>query len=213
MEESKAFGLYKRLREYVSLPEKSICVLHLAEPRTPCPQSKYFCGTVSKKPVLDFDSVKELFCHQEETDTLWPSVDAVLYKDELFLFVEIKGWRNFDTFQVRTEDSQEEVRIKAENQAFKFNLKQKVEKSMDICRSISGDELLFDSIPLIYVLITDIETILDPLVRFRAQLSVLSYKAVNIPIYTDVSLRELNQVGMTVRYLTCRKFDDFYDSL
>ena len=209
----KAERLFELLQQYGKKPPTTLCRLHLAEPRIPCPQSKYFCGKESGKDVVDFDAVKELYCRKENIHPTWQSVDAVLSKDEIFLFVEIKGWRNFDIFQLKDEGSEEDKKNMVAAQTKSFKLKEKIDCSVKICQSLSKNEKLFEQIPTMYVLVTDVETVVDPLVRLRAQLGVLAYKAVNIPLYTKASLKELNALGMNVRYKSCREFDSFFDSL
>lgn len=213
MEETAAQHLFEQIREYASLPYTSICMLHYAEPKTPCPHSRFFCGKESVKPAVNFDAVKEEFCNREKIKDLWSSVDAVLYKNNIFLFVEIKSWQNFDRHHVNVGDSPEEVRKKADQQAKKFNLKLKIDSSIEICRNISKDPDLFAEMPTVYVLVTDVDTVPDPLVRFRARLGILSYNAMNIPSYTRASFNAIKATGMNVRYVNCRNFDSFFDSL
>lgn len=209
---SGARRLYEQVGKYAILSPTTICWLHEAEPKKPCPTSAFFCGSESKIPVLNFDAVKEAFCHKTKTTSV-PSVDAVLYKDTRFLFVEIKSWQNFERYQIDSSDSPATIRQKIADKATGFKLKSKVEKSMEICRSIANDEHLFEKMPVTYVLVTDVDTVADPLARFRSRLRVLAYKSVFIPLYSSASLTQLSTVGMDVRYVFCRKFDYFYDSL
>lgn len=213
MEETAAQHLFELIREYASLSNTSICMLHNAEPKTPCPQSKFFCGKESIISAVNFDAVKDVFCNRNKLKTLLPSVDAVLYKKELFIFVEIKGWQNFDRYYVEVEDSPSEIQIKADKQAKKFNLKLKIDSSIEICKNISKDPDIFTGMPMVYVLVTDVDTVLDPLVRFRARLGILSYNAINIPFYTSASNKAIKATGMNIRYQNCRNFDKFFDSL
>lgn len=204
--------LYEQVGKYASLSPTTICWLHEAEPKKPCPTSAFFCGTESMIPALNFDAVKEAFCHKTKTPSV-SSVDAVLYKDNRFLFVEIKSWQNFERHQITAGDSPATIRRKIDDKATGFKLKPKVEKSMEICRSIANDEHLFDKMPVTYVLVTDVDTVADPLVRFKSRLRALAYKSVFIPLFSSASLAQLSTVGMDVRYVFCRKFDFFYDSL
>lgn len=213
MDTPKAFQLYDSLRSYASLSETSICMLHYAEPRTPCPQSSFFCGKESDKKAINFDAVKEHYCQQKKIKSVWASVDSVLTKDETFIFLEIKSWRNFDHYQLTPGDSPDVVKKKVEEKAKGFKLKEKIDKSILICEDVSGDEHLFDDLPVVYILVTDVDTIVTPLLRFRARLGILSYKAVNVPLYTRAAEAELKTTGMPVRYVYCRDFDSLYDSL
>ena len=204
--------LYERVGTFASLSSTTICWLHEAEPKKPCPASSFFCGTESKIPALNFDAVKEAYCNKTRTPSM-PSVDAVLFKDKRFLFVEIKSWQNFERYQIKPGDSQATIQQKIADKATGFKLKPKVEKSMEICERISKDEHLFEKMPVTYVLVTDVDTVADPLARFRSRLRALAYKSVFIPLFSSASMAQLSTVGMDVRYVFCRKFDNFYESL
>lgn len=141
------------------------------------------------------------------------SVDAVMQKSGLFLFVEIKSWKNFEKYQISVTDSEALRKRKIEEKAKKFKLKKKVEESMIICCEVSKDKRLFDKMRVVYVLMTDIDTVVDPMDRFRARLGSLSYKAVNMLHFNDASMSELKKVGMDARYVYCQKFDEFYASV
>lgn len=207
-----AYWLFERLRRYASLSATSICMLHNAEKRVPCPKSSYFCGNESQKSVINFDAVKEAFCKNNRIGA-WSSVDAVTYKDKQFIFVEIKSWQNFERYQIKDSDSPEEKKEKIEKKAKGFNLKKKIEQSFQICKDISHDEHLFEKIPVIYILVTDVDTVAEPMKRFRARMGVLSYKSQNIPLYNKFSTAQLYSLGMNVRYVFCQKFDELYDGL
>lgn len=209
---SVACRLYEQVGKYASLSPTTICGLHEAEPKKPCPSSAFFCGAESKIPALNFDAVKKVFCNKTKTPSL-PSVDAVMYKDNRFLFVEIKSWQNFERFQIKPGDNQATIKQKITGKATGFKLKPKVEKSMAICKSICKDEHLFEKMLVTYVLVTDVDTVADPLARFRGRLRALAYKSVFIPLFSSASLAQLSTVGMDVRYVFCRKFDNFYESL
>ena len=209
---SAAHKLFVRVGKYASLSPTTICWLHEAEPKKPCPTTASYCGAESKIPALNFDAVKETYCNKTKTPSV-PSVDAVLYKGNRFLFVEIKSWQNFERYQIKSGDSQSTIQHKVTQKAAGFKLKPKVEMSMEICKSISKDYHLFEKMPVTYVLVTDVDTIVDPLVRFRSRLRALAYKSVFIPLYSSASMAQLLTVGMDVRYVFCRKFDNFYDSL
>lgn len=209
---SQSFRLYQRLKHYAALQPSTVCMLHKAEPDTPCPQSRVFCGTKSKYEAINFDAVKERYCVQKQISSL-ASVDAVMYKSDLFLFVEIKSWKNFEKYHIKSTDSETVRKHKIEQKAKKFKLKKKVEESMIICSGVSKDCHLFDKMRVLYVLMTDIDTVVDPMDRFRARLGTLSYKSVNMLHFNDASMSELRAVGMDARYVYCRKFDEFYSGL
>lgn len=208
----QSYRLYQRLKHYASLQPTTVCMLHEAAPGISCPQSSVFCGTESHNSAINFDAVKEYYCRQRHIRSM-ASVDAVMHKSDLFLFVEIKSWKNFEQYQIKPTDSEAVRKQKIEDKAKKFKLKKKVESSMAICSELSKDTHLFDNMRVLYVLMTDIDTVVDPMDRFRARLGSLSYKAVNMLHFNDASMSELKTVGMDVRYVFCRKFDDFYNEL
>lgn len=209
---SQSFRLYQRLKRYASLQPTTVCMLHEAESGKPCPQSIYFCGSVSEYPAINFDAVKNCYCAQKQISSL-SSVDAVMQKKELFLLIEIKSWKNFEKYQIKATDSEVLRKQKIEEKAKKFKLKKKVEESMAICCEVSRDNRLFNKMRVMYVLMTDIDTVVDPMDRFRARLGSLSYKAVNMLHFNDASMAELKKVGMEARYVYCQKFDEFYASI
>ena len=204
-----SYRLYQRLKHYASLQKTTVCMLHEAEPGTPCPQSRVFCGTESRNSAINFDVVKEHYCAENRISSM-ASVDAVMHKSDLFLFVEIKSWKNFELYQIMSTDSEAVRKQKIEDKAKKFKLKKKVEDSMTICCEVSKDKQLFNKMRVLYVLLTDIDTVVDPMDRFRARLGTLSYTAVNLMHFYDASLAELKTVGMDARYVYCRQFDKFY---
>ena len=209
---TKANMLFDRLRGYASLTPTTLCMLHEPENKTPCPRSRFFCGTDSTIPAINFDKVKETYCNKAKI-TYFPSVDAVMFKEERFLFVEIKSWQNFERYQIKPGDSPAIIQKKIEDKAKGFKLKPKVEKSMKICQVLSQDEHLFDKMPVTYVLVTDVNTVADPLARFKGRLLTLAYKSVYIPLFSSASTAQLATVGMDVRYVFCREFDAFYAKL
>lgn len=207
-----SYRLFQHLKHYASLQTTTVCMLHEAEPGSPCPQSRVFCGAESCNSAINFDAVKEYYCAQNRISSM-ASVDAVMYKSDLFLFVEIKSWKNFEQYKIKPTDSEAVRKQKIEEKAKKFKLKKKVEESMTICTNLSKDKHLFDKMRVLYVLMTDIDTVVDPLDRFRARLGSLSYKAVNMLHFNDASMAELKTVGMDARYVFCRQFDKFYAEL
>lgn len=205
--------LYDIVCSYISTKATSICRLHNAFPRTPCPLSPSFCGVESIIPVINFDEVKDTFCHRNREHRQLKSVDAVTYKKDIFLFVEIKSWQNFEDHQILRNDSPEVIRQKITRKASDFNLKRKIDDSMVICKELTKCNKLFNKVPVIYVLVTDVNDVVDPLARLRGWLNVLAYNSKNIPYYRQASEHELNTINMPTRYQPCRGFDKFYDSL
>lgn len=207
-----AHRLYDALSLFVQIESTSLCMLHNAAPRIPCPHSTHFCGNESKVPVLNFDAVKDEFCRRRGNRQL-KSVDAVTYKGGQFLFIEIKSWQNFEANQIKKRDSPAVVQQKIERQASDFKLKEKVVDSIKICTDLTKCSKLFGKFPVMYVLVTDVNDIVDPLARLKGWLNVLSYNSVRIPDFKRATEKELHSTGMITRYQPCREFDVFFDSL
>lgn len=210
---TNAESLFDTLQHYANLSTTTVCRQHFAEPHTPCPQSKYFCGTESKQRAINFDAVKVTYCKRNSIHDPMASVDAVLYKGNTFLLVEIKGWQNFDRRQIKKNDSTDQIKDKADKQAEKYKLKSKIEDSIEICRKLSEDTQVFDKMDVVYILLTDVPTITDPLRRIKVNLNVLSYKTENINMYISAALSEIQRTNLPIRYKHCQEFDDFYNSL
>lgn len=212
MEETQAKHLFDGLQQFASLSQTSICMLHLAEPGLPCPRSKYYCGNESVTLVINFDAVKEVYCQKYDIKDKWPSVDAVSLKDDLFLLIEIKSWQNFIRFQMKKNDNLQSIQTKIEKQVQHFKLQSKIDKSIEICKNVMSDSNLFVKVPSTYVLVTDIDTVQNPMDRFRAQLGVLSYNSVKY-LLNVASTDAMNATDLKVRYVRCKEFDKFYESL
>ncbi|MBR4267891.1 MAG: hypothetical protein IKQ46_17780 [Bacteroidales bacterium] len=176
-----AATLYSQIKVFANLDETTICHLHKSKPKVSCiNDTKIGCENPSKTNVLDFDAVKVLYCIQNKIAPQLDSVDAITHNQQIILFVEIKSNKNFLQHQLKNTDTTDIVNKKIDRQVTKYNLKDKINDSIEICKGIAKDNNLFDKIEYIYVLVTDINTLTNPMQRFQAQLNVAAYKSINI---------------------------------
>lgn len=208
-----ANSLYDLAKSYAKQNDTIICVLHNAQPKTPCVNSRSFCGHPSQTAVINFDAVKTVYCTNENIHPQLASVDAITHKNGQILFVEIKSNKNFLKHQLKKTDTQKSIDEKIENQVADYQLKKKIDDSRTICETISGDKHLFDYLPSIYVLVTDTETLTNPLQLFQMNLNVLAYNAIHLSRLNNAIDDNLDSLGHTTRFVFCQDFDKFIGSL
>lgn len=208
-----ANSLYDLAKSYAQLDDTIICVLHNAQPKTSCVNSRSFCGHPSQTAVINFDTVKVSYCTNENIHPQLASVDALTHKNGQVLFIEIKSNRNFLKYQLKATDTQESIDEKIERQIADYQLKKKIDDSRAICEAISGDSHLFENLPSIYVLVTDTETVTNPLQNIQVHLNILAYNAIHLPRLNKAIDDNLDSLGHTTRYVYCQDFDDFINSL
>ena len=208
-----ANSLYDLAKSYAKQSDTIICVLHNAQPKTPCVNSRSFCRHPSQTAVINFDAVKTIYCTNENIHPQLASVDALTYKNGQILFVEIKSNKNFLQHQLKQTDTQETIDKNIKQQVTDYKLKKKMDDSQTICEAISGDIHLFDTLPSIYVLVTDAETVTNPLQAIQMNLNILAYNAIHLPRLNKALETDLDSLGHTTRYVYCRDFDKFVNSL
>ena len=198
----KAKEIYDSINENYQNLRTGICQLH-----KPCSIIRKCDG--SHKEVIDFDRVERLY-HKGASSPL-PSVDAITYNDEntCFCFVEIKGWERFLSYQLGTlkeEDKEKEIK----RQAYKYDLKGKLENSLALCQEVTGDKDCFKTdVEVVYVLVTDIEVRTNPLESIAYNLNIL---AASSSKWEDLCNKYLSQAIEKVSdvrkiYIHCKEFD------
>lgn len=181
----------------------SICYLH-----KPCKTGRK-CSTGSSWPVIDFDKIKDVYCKCKKKGSL-SSVDGYTHNNNIFCFVEIKGWNEFLQHNILKLNQ-----AKITKQANRYDFKKKLLESAEICRQSVHDENLFKEQSLAAIILTDIDTTLfsnfEPgLLSFNTNLQLLSQKEVKIEDICNTSIRkrmdtipsEFNQY-----YISCWDFD------
>lgn len=222
-----AATLYSQIKTYANLDDTTICHLHKSNPGQMCiGDTQNGCMMPSQTQVVDFDSVKVLFCKKNNISPQFDSVDAVTHKKQLFLFVEIKSIENIVEKELKydkkikkqidnkisTTDKKEVVNRFIESKVKGFCLKEKIKDSIEICKGITNDGNLFSKIDFVYVLITDTDTLSNPMQQFQAHLNVLSYNAVKLKMESELKKEHLS-VGHRNRYARCKEFDKFMAQL
>lgn len=183
--------LYKLISDtYPDIGEAAICDLH-----KPCAKSKRCAGT-SRRRYIDFDKVETEF---DRGNPSRQSVDAVAGAGEKFCFIEIKGWKDF--LQWNTPDDES-----IDSQA-QYDLKGKFEVSKDICMGIAKDGTLFEKIPEVFVLVTDIDVNEEGLESFFFNMMALASTATEWETKCNIALKkQLDEQITTVPkyYVDCK---------
>ena len=208
-----ASSFYTLAKSYAQQEDTIVCVLHNAQPKTSCVNSQNFCGHPSQTAVINFDAVKTVYCTNENIHPQLASVDALTYKNGQILFVEIKSNKNFLQHQLKQADTQETIDEKIKQQVTDYKLKKKIDDSQTVCKAISGDSHLFDTLPSIYVLVTDAETVTNPLQSIQMNLNILAYNAIHLPRLNIALEENLDSLGHTTRLVYCQDFDKYISSL
>ena len=197
--------LYHAVLAFKPGVESYVCQLH-----KPC-KGHPLCSTNSTTEVLDFDAVEKELARGKRSNQ--PSCDGVTLNPErtIFCFVEIKGWKEFVMRNINVADSDllEEDKKKIEDKAYSYNLKGKLEQSMDDCKEIANDSALFLKFPFVYIIVTDIENEKSAAEDIAANLSMLAETA-SVWTYCDKSMKkQMDTLGATVIkvYTHCRDFD------
>ncbi len=193
--------LYRLLKNVCpDLEVESIC-----DVETTCKRNG-FCGHRQGVPVVDFDKVKSSFYKGRRSPA---SVDAVCVsgKGKYFCFVELKGWKNYLRFENKQKNSVEET-------VSGYHLGKKLEDSERLCVDISGDESLFDSMPVVFVLVTDIEVKEHGLESFADNMFALAETASEHYLECRTAARNVIESEIYVEhdYICCKDFDRHIES-
>lgn len=186
-----AKGIYQLvLSTYPTTGEFSVCDLH-----KPC-KSTHRCAIVVPSNLIDFDKVE---IEVDKGKNSRPSVDAIAAAGNKFCFIELKGWAEYLKWNTPTE---EDIKQQAS-----YNLLGKYETSKEICKSIAGDTAVFDSIPEVFVLVTDIDVQTQGIENFQFNLMALAVTGSDWQTFCNKSLsEELNKQITTVPkfYVDCK---------
>lgn len=182
--------------------ETCICRLH-----HPCSTTS-LCSQDSQIPVIDFDTVKTVIDKRKKRKS-YSSVDALTYKQNDLLFVEIKGWKEFISHTAKIS------KTKIQKQVDKFDLSKKLLDSISICCDLANDPDFLADKPSVYVIATDIDPTRNALGALAMSLNVLAntssqWEQVCIQIMSE-SIAGIS--GMKTHYLYCKDFDSYYHSL
>ena len=203
--------LYRAVLAFKPGVESTVCILH-----KPC-KGNPLCSTTSTSEVLDFDAVEKELARGKRSNR--PSCDGVTLNIErsIFCFVEIKGWKEFVKRNINMADAtlSEADKKKIKDKVDSYNLKGKLEQSMDDCEEIANDSNIFLRIPFIYIIVTDIENDRNAVEDIATNLSLLAETASVWTFCDNCMKKQMNTLDDTVTkvYTHCRDFDDCIASI
>lgn len=201
--------IFDSVLEYSDKGTVSLCSLH-----APCKGN--FCGTPQKTQVIDFDNVKRKW-----DDSLkqphHSSVDALAYNNKL-CFVEIKGWTKFlENQKLLKKDSLTEkdtdiLKKKIGKQSAGYDYQKKFLDSIILCENISEQNDISKNVPILFILVTDINPRINPIESFAEQLFMLANTSTSWEkICGETMYNHLkSQLGTNnTFFIQCKEFDDF----
>ena len=195
----KPLELYNSLK--LKYPSYEVgCICHVES--TCC--KKGFCSDIQHTPVLDFDAIKDHFCHGQTVSTP-ASVDAVCVGSlqKYFCFVELKGWDNYINFLDKQKNNIKET-------VDGYNLNGKLYDSQNLCIRITNNQDLFADMHIIFLLVTDINVKDNGIVAFADLVNKLGSNSTDIySKCVSESKRTLDsEIHIDHDYVYCREFDD-----
>lgn len=128
-----------------------------------------FCNDKQHHGVIDFDKVKDTYYDHLGVDKKPASVDAVCVGDqhEHFCFVELKGWKSYMAHRSQQKKNVEET-------AADYNLVGKLRDSQRLCMELTSNPDLFANMPIVFLLVTDIDVNENGLEWFADRLTDLA---------------------------------------
>lgn len=166
------------------------------------------CSVVQSYPVIDFDGVKDCYCRGYCPTPA--SVDAVCVggKRKYFCFVELKGWKSY----LEHIDKQKRSVNETIN---KYNLSGKLFASKKLCEEITGLTDLFDNLPLVFILVTDIDINVSPMASFTNMLQSLAQTSTSKHYECVNGSKKMlkSEIKIQHDYVYCKDFDKHIASL
>lgn len=190
------------------LSETVICKLH-----KPCGFNR-LCSTPQTIKVLDFDSVKELYCEGKEPSR--PSVDALTYTDSALVFAEIKGWQEYFKWNIKPAKGVSRIEKGIDKKLCSYNLQGKLLESVSICEDLSGTVDLTHEMNVVFLLVTDINVEVNPLGMLMMDLIKLAETSTDwSTVCADKMYRYLNSqiTDVPSKLVCCKDFDAVVNSL
>lgn len=176
------------------------CVCHV---ESTC-NRKGYCLDKQKLPVLDFDKIKDEY-YNGKTIATPASVDAVCLgsHNKHFCFVEMKGWDNYINFLDKQKNSIEET-------TDDYNLSGKLQDSQNLCILLANDKDLFAHMPVVFLLVTDIDVKRHGAVALSDMLNKLGGNSSDIYSQCVSKSQETldSDIHIEHQYVYCREFDN-----
>lgn len=170
---------------------------------------KGFCSSFQTLSVLDFDKVKETYYHGVKSLTP-ASVDAVSagQKGTAFCFVELKGWQNYI-------DHQKQQRKTIEETVCGYNLAGKLFDSQALCIDLAKDPDLFAQMPVLFILVTDINPAISGIDYIHSMLTALGETTTEIYSHCVSETKKVldSEIHIDKVYMQCREFDKFLQTV
>lgn len=185
-----------KLKEYSGLDSQPICSLHKE-----C-FPKAVCGLYQTTEAINFDKIKDIYCQNKGIGSI-SSADGIADINGKLVFVEIKGWIEFINRKKKLTVQ------KMEKQADKYSGIKKYIDSLLICSDIAG----VDEVAKYYVLVTDIDTKVAPLEKFKWNMSRLAGDATKPHTLCNLLMEEklktnFSSLDVKYRYVFCRNIDN-----
>lgn len=163
-----------------------------------------YCTDKQKVPVLDFDKIKDSYYHGQTIATP-ASVDAVCTGgcNKYFCFVEMKGWDNYINYLDKQKRSVDDT-------IGDYNLSGKLKDSQNLCVLLANDKDLFAHMPVVFLLVTDIDVKKHGAVALADMLNKLGGNSSDI--YSQCVSKSQKTLDSDIhiehQYVYCREFDD-----
>jgi len=194
--------LYAKLLSDYHLSEHIICDLH-----KPCNKTGgHRCSTILTYKVIDFDKIKTEY-QRGKKESQKASTDGFTFKNQLFCFVELKGWVDFLALHTNLTTLQSEIK----EQASKYDLNKKLTDSMLICKDVAQNKEIFKDAQIAFVLVTDIDIEDDGTMELYSDLMSLAETSTSWELVCNRELKgRLSVLPSTVNtyYIKCQKFDE-----
>lgn len=194
--------LYAKLLSDYHLSEHIICDLH-----KPCNKTGgHRCSTILTYKVIDFDKIKTEY-QRGKKESQKASTDGLTFKNQLFCFVELKGWADFLALHTNFTTLQSEIK----EQASKYDLNKKLTDSMLICKDVAQNKEIFKDAQIAFVLVTDIDIEDDGTMELYSDLMSLAETSTSWELVCNRELKgRLSVLPSTVNtyYIKCQKFDE-----
>lgn len=185
------------LRAYPNLQVGAIC-----EVEKTC-RAEGFCINKQGKAVIDFDKIKDEYYHGQIVQTP-ASVDAVAIGPlrSCFCFVEMKGWSNYISHLDKQRHSVSQTTAD-------YNLSGKLLDSQRLCIALSGDPDLFSSMPIRFLLVTDIDVKTHGIEAFHDWMNTLAGTSSDIYSQCVTNSKQTldSEIHIDHQYLHCHDFD------
>lgn len=199
--------LYSKLLSDYKQPEHILCDLH-----KPCNKpTGHRCTTLLRHKLIDFDQVKTEY-QRGKNEPQKASMDGFTYKNQIFCFVELKGWADFLLFHIDSTTLESEIK----QQANRYDLNKKLTDSMLICKDIASNPDLFKDNSIAFVLVTDIDVVEDGTMEFYSDLMSLAETSTNWKTICNQELEgKLSSLPTNINtyYIKCQMFDETISKL